>query len=77
MESKQSDNECRKGCNSKVYRQLIHDVRNSKFFHIKSLEAMNDLCWEHRLEILKSYNEVVENFSYLFDDKDISGAKRI
>ncbi len=80
MESKQSyisDYECRKGCKLKVYKQLIHDVRNSKFFDIKSLEAMNDLCWEHRLEILKSYNEVVQNFSYLFDDKDISGAKRI
>jgi hypothetical protein len=47
---------------------LIHDVRNSKAFDVKQLESMNDLCWEHRLEILKSYNDVVQNFVYLFDE---------
>ena len=68
MESKQSNDECIKGCNSKVYKQLIHDVRNSKLFDVKQLESMNDLCWEHRLKILKSYNDVVQNFVYLFDE---------
>jgi hypothetical protein len=68
MESKQSNDECKKGCKLGLYNQLIHDVRNSKMFDIKKLEAMNDLCWEHRLEILKSYNDVVQNFVYLFDE---------
>ena len=77
MESKQSNDECKRGCKLGMYNQLIHGVRNSKMFDIKQIEAMNNLCWEHRLEILKSYNDVVQNFVYLFDDKDISGAKRI
>lgn len=68
MESKQSNDESRKGCNSNVYRQLIHGVRNSKMFDVKQIESMNDLCWEHRLEILKSYNDVVQNFVYLFNE---------
>ena len=67
MESKQSNDECKMGCKLVVYKQLIHDIRNSKAFDVKQLEAMNDLCWEHRLEILKSYNDVVQNFVYLFN----------
>ena len=70
MESKQSNDECIKGCNSKVYKQLIHDVRNSKLFDVKQLESMNDLCWEHRLKILKSYNDVVQNLVYYINDEN-------
>jgi hypothetical protein len=77
MESKQSNYECINGCKIEIYKKLIHSVRNSKVFDIKQLEAINDLCWEHRLEILKSFNSVVENFVYYFDSQNISGEKSI
>lgn len=75
MESK-NNNES-KNCESKntffinddLLKKYIHEIRNTKKFDRETLININNLSYEDRLKILNEYNNMMEYFQNLFDEK--------
>lgn len=55
-------------CDIQNVKAYIHEIRNSKTFNIETLQKMNDLSYNDRLEILFAYNEMITYYTSLLND---------
>lgn len=74
MESKneciiESKNECiMESKNSTFLKRIIHQIRNFKKIHVNDIITVNNLEYDHRLLVLNTYNEVLQDIVKLLDD---------
>jgi hypothetical protein len=52
-----------------LFKQYCHDIRNFKKFNRETLEKINTFSYDNRLKILIVYNEMVEHYISLLDEK--------
>jgi hypothetical protein len=66
MESK---NECiMESKNCTFIKRIIHDIRNFKKIHVNDIITVNNLEYYDRLNVLNTYNNVLQNIVKLLDD---------
>ena len=65
MEEKTKEN-----TNNPMLRKYIHHIRNSKTFSKETLETINQLSFEDRMDILLTYNEMITFYSKIMEDDD-------
>ena len=49
----------------------IHDIKNFKCLSQETLHTINESTYADRLKILKTYNSMMEYFTYLLEDENI------
>jgi hypothetical protein len=52
-----------------LMKKYIHDIRNLKTFNGEILRNINNLPYEHRMEILITFNEMTRHYLSLLEDE--------
>lgn len=53
---------------NKICKKVIHDIRNFKKFDNNILEEINNLNHEELMEIIKAYNNVMDNINDIIEN---------
>jgi len=56
------------GNNTKLMKQYIHDIRNSKILTRDMLININNLPYDYRIEVLLVYNEMMKYYLTVIED---------
>ncbi len=68
MDSRENKNNKLNNNSNHIIRKIIHDIRNYKKFDNDMLEEINNLNHEDLMEIIKTYNNIIDNVNEVLNN---------